>query len=87
MITKLLQKQLENQLELIYLYIEDFITHFFNAEEAEMAMNNEISYYIAFTHESIYMQKHWVDEEGYSQVQEVTIDYEDYNEWVKRYQE
>ena len=46
-------------------------------------MNDEISYYIAFTHVHIYIQKHWVDSKSDNQVQEVNIDYEAYNEWRK----
>jgi len=48
-----------------------------------MAMEDEISYYIAFTHEHIYIQKHWIDKENNNQVQEVNIDYPDYNKWVR----
>lgn len=86
LITQLLQKQLEAQLELIYLHIYEFVKHFFTEEEAEMADNDEISYYIAFTHVHIYIQKHWVTD-GDTQVQEVNIDYEDYNKWAKQHDE
>jgi len=84
LITQLLQKQLQAQLELIYINLISFVNTFFDEVEVEMVELDEISYYIAFTHEHIYIQKHWVVNSE-SQVEEVNIDYEDYNEWVKQH--
>jgi len=60
LITQLLQKQLQAQLELIYINLISFVNTFFDEVEVEMVELDEISYYIAFTHEHIYIQKHWV---------------------------
>ena len=80
MITDLLRKQLEVELSKIYTNLESFAERFFSPLEAEMVRYDAINFYFAFTHDHIYIQKHWVSPEGDS-VEEVEVTYKDYNNW------
>ena len=81
--TELLRKQLQAQLEVIYFHLGNFVSNFFGDEEAKLALDEAMTYYMSFTNEHLYVQKHWVDEKGESQIQEVNIDYDGYNEWYR----
>ena len=83
MFTQMLQKQLEAETGFIYYHLPNFVGHFFSKDEAKMVEDESITYHIAFTHIDIYVQKYWVDSKGESQVQEVNVEYDDYNKWYK----
>ena len=84
MITKLLQKQIHSELEYVYENLYDFVKKFIDEETAEEIMEVEdLEFFIAFESNFVYIQKHWMDEDGETCVTEYHIDYEDYNDWCE----
>lgn len=81
MITKLLQKQIENELSLIYANLYEFVKEFFGRNTAEAI--DSVDYMIFLGSDYIYIQQHWIDQEGNSVVVELDVDYDEYNEWFK----
>ena len=81
MITRMLQKQVGRELSLIYENLYEFVKHFFSEETAELI--GDLDYIIFLGSEYIYVQQHWMDEEGDDCVLELDIDYDEYNEWFK----
>ena len=82
MITEILRKQLEAQLEFIYGNIISFLETFYTPDTLSLAESDNLDLYIAYTHTDLYVQCHWV-EDGEDIVTETNIDYEEYNKWYK----
>lgn len=82
MITPILQKQLESELEFIYANLVSFLKTFFTEATLELLDNDNLDLYVAFTHSDIYVQCHWVDN-GEGDVSESSVSYDEYNTWWK----
>ena len=83
MITQILIKQLDRELERIYARLPEFVDEFIGEEALEHL--DDDNYFFAFSNSFIYIQRHWVEEqdgEDVSCVEEGHVDYEDYNRWV-----
>lgn len=83
MVTDMLRKQMQAEVERVYSNMPSFIDYFSTAEELQWFKEDLVSYYIAFTHDGIYVQKHWVDEDDQDCQIECEYSYIDYNDWCK----
>lgn len=84
MLTKLQQKQLKKNEELIFANIDSFIDTFLDDDQSSLDIQNDAEYDIFFSGESLCLVRMWANEEGDSFFLHEFIDYKKYNEWVKR---
>ena len=80
-ITELLRKQIDAEFNIIYANLYDFVKKFFNEETAELI--GDLEYLVYFGPSFLYVQQHWIDENGENCVLELDVDYKDYNKWLK----
>lgn len=78
MITQLIQKQIDKELEFIYLnlpsFIYTFIPRYYESYE-------DCDFFFAMASDFLYAQIHYHDQDGMLCFDEDSVDFEDYNAW------
>ncbi len=80
-ITRILQKQVGKELEIIYENLYSFVKEFFGEDTAEFIEDLEFTTTLGDGY--LLVKQYWIDEDGNQCHLELDIDCGDYNEWFK----